>query len=769
VSANPLSPRTRLFVMVVYVASFSVVCRVAQGSFLPPADQNGLWFYAAIAALLLGGFIDQPFFTKPNDAMSNAVGAAIAILPVAIPPSNSVEGASIVRYVVLASIAIVIVSSAASLWFISSSNGMLKLLSRLSARVSGMLGAPRVLFSAVFVYALWAFHSDNPWQLLILGTGWVVLIAGRPLESLIALGGTLHELRYESSGALFGGVIGRQIPGIILVKHPVRRTATLCDVVAVGNDDRTSELAIALDHVGTAEGRWLRCVTLPVKPSEKEKWLKQAGLERIEPDDVWHFGRDPNPPVPGSTLEERKAILGIVAPETDINELRFEVINTSVDLAEGDLVSARVGSQDVLYQILNGLTKEEIVQQKNTRGFVIASARKVGVWDAGAKKLKPTSWLPSPNALVSRVEKHDAITHWENIGYLPSTTYGITVNPSMLVTHSTAILGVLGSGKSLLACELVERMAHADIKAIVLDLSNQYGGELLPLRDPIKDDAANANLQTVGVAGKTQYARIVAEGGSIRAFEKRLYEQFKAFLTTDGPRKVRVINPAAIDVWRQDSKMYDNAATMARLTAPEITRAVAEALLQVTSELGMTEEGRVCLVLEEAHSLVPEFSAIAHEDDKTATNGTAKALLQGRKFGFGCLLVTQRTANVTKSILNQCNTVFALQVFDATGMEFLRNYIGDDHARILSALPERHAVAYGRGLSCATPVVIRLNNRAEITACSPLRNVPAALPAVAAVQAPPAVPADGAPVDGAAPQDAEAAPPDDGEDENGHY
>ena len=362
--ADTLSQRARLTVMVVYIAAFCGVCYIAQGSYLPPTDQNGLWFYAAIAALLLGGFIDQPFFTKPNDAMTNAVGAAIGIVPIAIPPSDAIEGAWIIRYLVLIAVIVVILSSALAMWFVSSQNELLRSLSQLSARVSGMLGAPRVLFSAVFVYALWAFHSDNALELLILLSGWVFLIVGRPLEHLVSLAKGLRELRYQTSGALFGGVIGRHIPGIILVKHPARRSAGLCDVVAVGNDERTAELAIALDHVGTAEGRWLRCVVLPVKPSEREQWLNQVGLERIAPDDVWHFGREPNPPIPGSTLKEREAILGVVAAETDINELRFEVINTNVDLAEGDLVSARVGSQDVLYQILNGLTKRRSFNRK---------------------------------------------------------------------------------------------------------------------------------------------------------------------------------------------------------------------------------------------------------------------------------------------------------------------------------------------------------------------------------------------------------------------
>jgi hypothetical protein len=47
---------------------------------------------------------------------------------------------------------------------------------------------------------------------------------------------------------------------------------------------------------------------------------------------------------------------------------------------------------------------------------------------------------------------------------------------------------------------------------------------------------------------------------------------------------------------------------------------------------------------------------------------------------FGWLLVTQRTANVTKTILNQCNSIFAMRTFDETGKEVLSNYIGRPYA-----------------------------------------------------------------------------------------
>ncbi len=108
----------------------------------------------------------------------------------------------------------------------------------------------------------------------------------------------------------------------------------------------------------------------------------------------------------------------------------------------------------------------------------------------------------------------------------------------------------------------------------------------------------------------------------------------------------------------------------------------------------MTDKARVCLVYEEAHSLIPEWNSVAVEGDKAATNGTARAILQGRKYGLGCLLITQRTANVTKTILNQCNTVFAMRTFDDTGKEFLSNYLGGEYAAKLPSLKERHAVFF---------------------------------------------------------------------------
>ena len=167
----------------------------------------------------------------------------------------------------------------------------------------------------------------------------------------------------------------------------------------------------------------------------------------------------------------------------------------------------------------------------------------------------------------------------------------------------------------------------------------------------------------------------------------------------------------------------------------------------------MSVKARVCLVYEEAHSLIPEFTAVAAPSDREASNGTARAILQGRKFGLGCLVVTQRTANVTKTILNQCNTVFAMRTFDETGKDFLANYIGKDYAASLSSLSERHAVLFGKASSCENPILIRLNDRDKFVQAFRAENPPPPLPPV---EEPPGAP-EPAP-SAALPAD----PPDDG-------
>ena len=83
---------------------------------------------------------------------------------------------------------------------------------------------------------------------------------------------------------------------------------------------------------------------------------------------------------------------------------------------------------------------------------------------------------------------------------------------------------------------------------------------------------------------------------------------------------------------------------------------------------------QVMIVLEEAHTIVPEtFSSGFDSDTQWVVSRIGQIALQGRKYGVGLLVVTQRTALVSKTILSQCNTFFTHSLIDQTSLNFLES------------------------------------------------------------------------------------------------
>jgi hypothetical protein len=714
--ANLLTQRIRLVLLIVYVVALFCVSKLALDRWWPPTTEKGLWFYAGLVALLLGNLLVSPFFTKPVDALSYAVPAMIGLL--AVNPWTVTSRTGFDRFLWTAAILYlitVIVAGIASIALKDSATDPGRKLARSMYLLSDVLGGPRPVCSAVFLFALVTFHRNDAREYLWIGLSWLLFIGLRPLETLVELWLRWRAIwKAPAIGTRLGAVVGHQVPKIVLIREDRVEPAHFGDLLLTRFDDGRPGLAMAVDHVGFVDGRWLRAIQLTAPLPEPFAQAQQPLIAAARGGAVVQIesttdGFDPK----DKPWLERERLLGFVAPETSVGKLRVEIVRDDLALRQGALIQVRIGENDVLFQVIDALTQEEILQQKNTRGYVRAEAKKIGCWNQDKARFEHIPWLPQPNepAYLSRTET--ATTSKEAIGHFPGTKYPVTVDLNAMVTHNTAILGILGVGKSFLALELIERMIKAGIKVICLDLTDQYAKELAPFFDANSDQADVSQLNTVGTAGKTNVKKNVEEGGSATPFAAKMKEQLTAFLGTDSTRKVKILNPTNFEVWRQDSKPYQDQASMATLTPTEITRIISEKTLEVLQAQGMTDRARCCLVYEEAHSLIPEWNAVASEGDKTATNGTAKAILQGRKFGLGCFIITQRTANVTKTILNQCNTVFALRVFDATGVEFLKNYIGEDYAGVLSNLEDRHAVVFGRASSCKEPVLIRLNDRED--------------------------------------------------------
>lgn len=730
-----VTARQRIVALVLYGAALLAIQYFVVEQELPPGAIRGLWFYNGIASLLLGSRLLNPYFTPPGDAATNAFVCIVTIVGAteALP-----EGSPDLRvlYVVGAYCAIVLLVSIMCLLLrapIGATNSRVLLSTDRAVRT---LGSPDVIFTVVIVAAVWVFHRTNQYEVFTILTATIVIVALAPVDRLLAYAAWVRKLfsnRFIEE--VVGVIVAHQTPGIVLIRQSEGAGMELGSLLLVSDDRGSRSLAIALNYVGRDEGNLLRALTLPI-PTGLERNVEQvassigvgvAARLRLGEADLAGIPAEE----PASVIRRKSQFCGIVDQDTSLDVLQFEVIEDR-ELTEGCLVEVAIGSRPVLYQVIEGLTHEDVVQQKNKYGYVRAKARKIGQWDSQRNTFTPVNWLPRINEPVFLRQTEEFAVAATSVGHFPRTSYGVSVDISEAVTHNTAILGILGIGKSILSIELVERMIAAGIKVICLDLTNQYTTELGPFLNVAYEAAEMAELQQSGGRGVAR--QNVEEGGTRPRFEERVKAQLANFLNSENQRYLRIYNPAQFDVWQQTSKLYQGTASMASLTACEITSIISEATLDIAQSIGMTDRARICLVFEEAHSLVPEWNSVASDGDKAATAATARAILQGRKYGLGCLLVTQRTANVTKTILNQCNTIFAMRTFDDTGKEFLSNYIGRDYATLLPSLDARHAVLFGKASSCTNPVLVRLNNRAEFAGAFRQANPPRPLPEVPQTQ-----------------------------------
>lgn len=708
--AGPITSdaRIRAVLLVAYLVILAVVQAQCISSGLT-LDNKAIWLVSGIVSLLFGSRLINPHFTPPADSLTNAVAALLAILP-AVPAIQSGTPAAWVLGAAICLFALVSLVSLLVLVFRASPGQEQWLPWQIGEKAVKGLGSPNIIYTTLIIVSVWLFHREQPVEVFAILTTLAVIMIMRPLESVVDYIGVFWNrppaLRRED---IVGTVAAHQSPGIVLVRQVEPKTITRGSPMVVADQHGPDQLGVALNYVGRDEGNLLRVLTAPLPPSlaSYASRLPAKSQDAI----AVSITVPPEEQAQIQTLQWIGRLCGIVDSDTSTEYLQFEVINDT-GLAEGSLIEARIGDErQVIYQVVDGATREEVVQQKNKYGYARAKARKIGAWDAEAQKFSPVPWLPRINAPVFMLENEEVTPEGDCIGYFPSTPYGVRLNPSECVTHNTAILGILGVGKSYLSIELVERIIAQGIKVLCLDLTNQYQQLLADFLDPDHEQKVRDALVEAGKNGKAHKNR--EQGGSRNKFAKAVLEQVRQFMAAEDDHYLWVLNPAQFRVTKQVSGMYNNDADLAHLTAAEITAIFSDAALFVCQGMGMTDTARLCLVYEEAHSLVPEWGSVAAEGDKQATATSARAILQGRKYGLGCLLITQRTANVTKTILNQCNTIFAMRTFDDTGKDFLGNYIGSDYANVLSSLQPRHAVVFGKASSCENPVLIRLNDQAD--------------------------------------------------------
>ena len=118
------------------------------------------------------------------------------------------------------------------------------------------------------------------------------------------------------------------------------------------------------------------------------------------------------------------------------------------------------------------------------------------------------------------------------------------------------------------------------------------------------------------------------------------------------------------------------------------------------------EDQKICIALEEAYDFIPENNFGDQGYGQKKVSRISQMVLKCRKHSVGFLIITQRTALVTKTILYQCHTIIALQSFDETSKTFMSAYINGGYLDTMSILPKYRAIVVGKGSTCDKPVIV---------------------------------------------------------------
>ena len=680
-----LSQTQRFIAFAVNTIVFYLAYVGIEGSWRVSSGGEALWLFSATAWWLLS-LVSAPWFRPPRDALGAGAAAFLSLvslkIPTTVPDAVLIEG---LRYVTL--VYAVVVAAFALVAAATVERG--GRLASFAYTMASRLSSGEFLFGLVAFISIFGFHTDSAQQIQ-LTLLWLSFALIRPVELVLDLWNKLQR-EAGSIADICGEVIRFDSPNLIYV-----------ELREPGNWEADS-------YVACLPGVGVRCILPLSLHMQGELLIGTALVTDTVPESsckhlvgkVFHatspaVARDQLiAALPGAAPNDR--LVGQIVERSEIRSIIFEYLGGEA-LNEGRLVAVKIGEDRVFYQIMNGSTFEESFLQ-NPRGIQRVSASQLGVWqsEGGFRKI---GWLPEMNAPVFLVAETTGLDTPLgegdfSLGEVPFTDLSIAANIAEIIEYHAAVLGVTGTGKTEVALDVV-RQAHADgAKILCVDLTGEYRKRLANL-DPIElglDRAEAEDLEAklfdveTGTYGAPQEKKVLKK--FIDGLRGRARKSVADFLNDDKP-KIAVF------------ELSEVTNTKATLRITELF--VSEVMLWARAH---RKAGKVLIVLEEAHTIIPETMGAGFDyDTQWVVGRIGQIALQGRKYGVGLLIVSQRTALVSKTILSQCNTFLVHSLVDQTSLNFLNNVFQEDQVKAIPNLQFRQMIAYGKGINSERPVLI---------------------------------------------------------------
>ncbi len=397
-------------------------------------------------------------------------------------------------------------------------------------------------------------------------------------------------------------------------------------------------------------------------------------------------------------------LLGEIVGKTSTKEFLFRAYSDNIKRL--DFVAVKNQNDAwVLCQIDNIEYHPDgrIIAKTNVLGY-----RENGILMSLKMPLKPDSLVYSADEdLIKDVLSMDEEGAY--IGVLEANeNVGVKLNIESLISKHMAVLATTGSGKSYAVGVIVEELLEKNIPVVILDPHGEHNS----FRYPNDNERELALMPKFGIKPKSydvvEYSpdpRVNPNALPLRFEDKNLdsYDLLQMFATKPSSAQISVLYGAIKDLkglnkdytlddiinmvansestakwnvismleyikdmgifskkYTPISKLLKNGRATTinmRGVAPEIQSLVAYKVVEELFEKRkMNRIPPFFLIVEEAHNFIPE-------KEVTKSSKILRTVAsEGRKFGMGLCVITQRPARIDKNVLSQCNTQLILKI-----------------------------------------------------------------------------------------------------------
>jgi hypothetical protein len=681
-------PWARVTILLTSLLGLALIARQLTGQFIPDEPKTALIFQNALLLIILGSALLEHQFTKPADSAINGLMGALTLLPVYQLPNPTLWWLIFAYCALVCAIAMICVAVSSG----PNISGWHRRIADFTKPPAVIFGSSRILFSIVFLYAVVSFYGVQSYRTATLVLFWGIFVALWPLR----IPELLSNLGSGARGPkMIGTVVRTDAPNIV---HAIVESNVIWEkgsVKVLQQGDGKQRYVIPL-FFQSKEDRILGTCLCMGETKTPTRGLKANCL--YEPE---HLSKTAEELLGG---DKDSRLVGFVDQKSVIAELLFHTWSP-MDCKEGMIVWAQVGENRIFYQITNGTTCEETLET-DRHGYQIATASQLGILNPN-KGFEKFEWLPTMNtpvfALPEGFGKGAMITAPNDFTYgvVPHTGISVTGAFADMMEYHTAILGVTGSGKTELAFDLLRYAISHDTKVICIDLTSRYEGRLADLQP--------FNLSISGELSDQLGAKLLAtETGEYGApKEKKALSDFAGALRRD------IMEHLTQFLVSTDSDKRLGIITLDEISNSKATIFITELYLTCLLHFARDNSGkcpRVLLVVEEAHTVMPEANTmgLGDFDSRGLVGKIAQVALQGRKYGVGLLVIAQRTATVSKTVLTQCNTIVSFSCFDDTSLKFLENCFGPTHTAAIPNLQFLQAVVFGKGVKSQRPIIVQI-------------------------------------------------------------